>query len=90
MQILVVEDEKRLAEALQQLLSEKKYMVDLAFDGMDGLNMALSGIYDVIVLDVMLPKMNGLQVVSELRKQKIETPILMLTAKDQVLSLIHI
>ena len=84
MQILVVEDEKRLAEALQQLLSEKKYMVDLAFDGMDGLSMALSGIYDVIVLDVMLPKKNGLQVVSELRKAKVETPVLMLTAKDQV------
>lgn len=84
MQILVIEDEKRLAEALQQLLSEKKYMVDLAFDGMDGLSMALSGIYDVIVLDVMLPKMNGLQVVGELRKAKVETPVLMLTAKDQV------
>ena len=83
MQILVIEDEKRLAEALQQLLSEKKYMVDLAFDGMDGLSMALSGIYDVIVLDVMLPKMNGLQVVGELRKAKVETPVLMLTAKDQ-------
>jgi DNA-binding response OmpR family regulator len=84
MQILVVEDEKRLAEALQQILSEKKYMVDLAFDGQDGLAMALSGVYDVIVLDVMLPKMNGLQVVSELRKEKIDTPVLMLTAKDQI------
>lgn len=84
MQILVVEDEKRLAEALQQILSEKKYMVDLAFDGQDGLAMALSGVYDIIVLDVMLPKMNGLQVVSELRKEKIDTPVLMLTAKDQI------
>ncbi len=84
MQILVVEDEKRLAEALQQILSEKKYMVDLAYDGQDGLAMALSGVYDVIVLDVMLPKMNGLQVVSELRKEKIDTPVLMLTAKDQI------
>ena len=84
MQILVIEDEKRLAEALQQLLSEKKYMVELSFDCMDGLSMALSGIYDVIVLDVMLPKMNGLQVVGELRKAKVETPVLMLTAKDQV------
>lgn len=84
MQILVIEDEKRLAEALQQLLSEKKYMVDLAFDGMDGLSMAMSGIYDVIVLDVMLPKMNGLQVVKELRNGKIDTPVLMLTAKDQI------
>lgn len=84
MQILVVEDEKRLAEALQQILSEKKYMVDLAFDGSDGLDMAMSGIYDIIILDVMLPKMNGLQVAQSLRKAKISTPILMLTAKDQV------
>ncbi len=84
MQILVVEDEKRLAEALQQILSEKKYMVDLAFDGSDGLDMAMSGIYDIIILDVMLPKMNGLQVAQRLRKEKISTPILMLTAKDQI------
>ena len=84
MQILVVEDEKRLAEALQQLLSEKKYMVDLAFDGADGFDMAVSGIYDIIILDVMLPKMNGLQVAQKLRKEKVSTPILMLTAKDQI------
>ena len=84
MQILVVEDEKRLAEALQQILSEKKYMVDLAFDGADGFDMAVSGIYDIIILDVMLPKMNGLQVAQKLRKEKISTPILMLTAKDQI------
>lgn len=84
MQILVVEDEKRLAEALQQILQEKKYMVDLAFDGRDGLDMAVSDIYDVIILDVMLPGMSGLEVAQNLRKEKIATPILMLTAKDQV------
>ncbi|MCH5199287.1 MAG: response regulator transcription factor [Oscillospiraceae bacterium] len=84
MQILVVEDEKRLADALQQILTEKKYMVDLAFDGVDGYDLAVSGIYDVIILDVMLPKMNGLQVAENLRKEKISTPILMLTAKDQI------
>ncbi len=84
MQILVVEDEKRLAEALQQILREKKYMVDIAFDGADGYDMAVSGIYDIIILDVMLPKMNGLQVAQKLRKEKISTPILMLTAKDQI------
>jgi len=84
MQILVVEDEKRLAEALQQILTEKKYMVDLAFDGLDGFDLAVSGIYDIIILDVMLPKMNGLQVAENLRKEKVSTPILMLTAKDQV------
>lgn len=84
MQILVVEDEKRLAEALGQILREKKYMVDLAFDGRDGLDMALSGIYDVIILDVMLPKMSGIEVAQDLRKEKVATPILMLTAKDQI------
>lgn len=84
MQILVVEDEKRLAEALQQILQEKKYMVDLAFDGRDGLDMAISGIYDIIILDVMLPGLNGMEVAQQLRKEKIATPILMLTAKDQV------
>lgn len=84
MQILVVEDEKRLADALAQILIEKKYMVDIANDGADGLDYALSGIYDVIILDVMLPKLNGLQVVSEMRKNKIDTPVLMLTAKDQI------
>lgn len=84
MQILVVEDEKRLADALRQILTEKKYMVDLAFDGVDGFDLAVSGIYDVIILDVMLPKMNGLQVAENLRKEKVSTPILMLTAKDQI------
>lgn len=84
MQILVVEDEKRLAEALAQILIEKKYMVDIAADGRDGLDYGLSGIYDVIILDVMLPKMDGFAVAGELRKNKIDTPILMLTAKDQV------
>lgn len=84
MQILVVEDEKRLAEALAQILIEKKYMVDIANDGRDGLDYGLSGIYDVIILDVMLPKMDGFTVANELRKNKIDTPILMLTAKDQV------
>ena len=84
LQILVVEDEKRLAEALAQILIEKKYMVDIANDGADGLDYALSGIYDIVILDVMLPKLNGLQVVSEMRKNKIDTPVLMLTAKDQI------
>lgn len=84
MQILVIEDEKRLAEGLAQILSEQKYMVDIAFDGRDGLDYGLSGIYDMIILDVMLPKMNGYEVASQLRKEKIATPILMLTAKDHV------
>lgn len=84
MQILIVEDERRLADALGQVLTEQKYMVDIAYDGRDGLDLALSGIYDVIILDIMLPKMNGYEVASQLRKEKIATPILMLTAKDQI------
>ena len=84
MQVLIVEDEKRLAKALRQILMEQKYMVDMVHDGNDGLDYALSGIYDVIILDIMLPYRDGYSVAYELRKQKIDTPILMLTAKDTV------
>ena len=84
MQILVVEDEKRLAQALKQILTEQKYMVDVVYDGRDGLDYGLSGIYDVIILDIMIPYKDGFQVAYELRRQKISTPILMLTAKDTV------
>lgn len=84
MQILVIEDEPRLAEAIAQILKEKKYMVDIANDGRDGYDLAVSGAYDCIILDVMLPIKDGYQVASELRKEHIATPILMLTAKDTV------
>ena len=84
MQILVVEDDIRLADALSQILREQKYMVDLVYDGQDGLDYACSGIYDVIILDVMLPKRDGFSVASELRRQNVQTPILFLTAKDSV------
>ncbi len=84
MQILIVEDEKRLADALYQILLEQKYMADVVYDGKDGLEYGLSGIYDLIILDIMLPYMDGYEVAYRLRKNKIETPILMLTAKDTV------
>ena len=84
MQVLVVEDEKRLAQALKQILTEQKYMVDVVYDGNDGFDYAMSGIYDIIILDIMIPFKDGFQVAYELRKNKIETPILMLTAKDTV------
>lgn len=84
MQILIVEDEKRLADALKQILLEQKFMADVVYDGNDGFEYAKSGIYDVIILDVMLQHKNGFQVVSELRKCKIDTPVLMLTAKDSI------
>ncbi len=82
MHILVVEDEKRLAKALKQILESKKYMVDVVHDGTNGFEYGVSGIYDLILLDVMLPGKDGFTVASELRKNKIDTPILMLTARD--------
>ena len=84
MTILVVEDERRLADALSEILTEVKYMVDTVYDGNDGLAYAESGIYDVIILDVMLPGKNGFEIVSALRKKKIATPVLMLTARGEV------
>lgn len=84
MQILIVEDEKRLANALKQILTEQKYKADVVYDGNDGLEYGLSGIYDVIILDIMIPYKDGFQVAYELRQNKIKTPILMLTAKDTI------
>lgn len=84
MRILVVEDEVRLADALSQILRQEKYAVDVAYDGTDGLDRASSGEYDVIVLDIMLPGLNGFEVVKALRAEKIATPVLMLTARDDV------
>lgn len=84
MNILIVEDEKRLADALSHILLDKKYMVDVVYDGADGLAYGESGIYDCIILDIMLPSMNGFEVCRELRKKKIMTPVLMLTAKDTI------
>ena len=82
MKILVVEDELRLAEALSQIMQEQKYQVDVANDGNDGLDYALYGDYDVIVLDVMLPGKDGFEVVRALRAAKVQTPVIMLTARD--------
>lgn len=84
MRILIVEDEIRLAETLGQIMKENKYAVDVVHDGEAGLNYSLSGIYDVIVLDVMLPKMNGFEVVRQMRMEKDQTPVLLLTARDEI------
>ncbi|MCD2491291.1 response regulator transcription factor [Lacrimispora sp. NSJ-141] len=81
MRILIVEDEIRLAEALGQIMWEHKYTADMVYNGEDGLDYAMSGIYDVVILDVMLPKMNGFDVVRAMRKEKNRTPVLMLTAR---------
>ena len=89
MQILIVEDEVRLANALAQILREQKYIVDAVYDGRDGFDYAASGQYDVIVLDVMLPSMDGFQVVRSLREKRIQTPVLLLTAKDELRDKVH-
>lgn len=84
MKILIVEDESRLAEALGQIMREQKYQTDIVENGRDGLNYALSGEYDVVVLDVMLPELDGFEVVKRLRAAKVATPVIMLTARDDV------
>ena len=82
MKLLLVEDEKQLSEALQQILIKNKYTVDAVYNGDEGLDYALTGVYDVIILDLMMPIMNGYEVLAELRKKHIYTPVLILTAKD--------
>src|SRR6056297_810143 len=84
MKILIIEDEKPLALALNEILTKNHYLADCVYDGEAGLEYALSGIYDAILLDIMLPKMNGFQVLSQLREEKISTPVIMLTAKAEV------
>lgn len=84
MRILIVEDEVRLADALGQIMREQRHMADVVYDGADGLIYALSGQYDVIILDVQLPKRDGYSVVREMRANKVKTPVLMLTARDEL------
>lgn len=84
MRILLVEDESGLVYALKAIFMKENYCVDALMDGVSGLDYALTGIYDVIILDIMLPKKNGLEVLKELRKAQIETPVLMLTAKSEL------
>lgn len=83
MRILVVEDEYALADALAAILKKEHYSVDISNDGESGLENALTGMYDCIILDIMLPKMNGLDVVLHLRENRLETPVLLLTAKSE-------
>ena len=79
----MVEDEKHLAEALAAILKKHNYSVDLAFDGEYGLDCCLSGIYDIIILDIMLPERDGLSVLKELRASGMDTPVILLTAKGE-------
>ena len=84
MNVLLVDDEKDLVNALSAILKQHHYSVDSAYNGEDGLEFALSGIYDVIILDVMMPKMDGFEVLKRIRTKKIAAPVLMLTAKSDV------
>ena len=82
MKILVVEDEKKVAKFLQQGLEEEQYTVEVGYDGEQGEQLALGGSYDLIVLDILLPKKDGVTVLKNLRSNQITTPVLMLTAKS--------
>ena len=84
MHILVVEDEQRLAFLLRRVLLEERHTVDIANDGNAGLDLALSDTYDVVVLDLMLPGLNGLEICRQMRAERIMTPVLMLTARGAV------
>ena len=84
MRLLLVEDEEGFAEALCASLKMEHYITDWAKDGEEGLNLGLSDVYDAIILDIMLPKMNGLTVLQNLRAQGIDTPVLLLTAKSEL------
>lgn len=84
MRILLVEDEVHLAEAISQILRKNNFTVDMVHNGEDGLDYGMSQIYDMILLDIMLPKKNGIQVLKELRAEGITVPVLMLTAKGEV------
>ena len=84
MHILVVEDEQRLARLVQRVLTEERHTAEVAYTGTDGLYMAQSGTFDLIILDRMLPDMDGVEVCRQVRAAKIDTPVLMLTARGSV------
>lgn len=89
MKLLVVDDEVRIARAIKQGLEQEGYAVDIEHDGEDGYNAAHAGEYDVILLDVMMPGMNGLEVAKRLREDGAKTPIIMLTAKNQARDVVN-
>ena len=84
MKILLVDYERQLTDALSTILKQHKYSVDCANDGEEGLDLALSGIYDLIILDVMMPKMDGFSLLKDLRRNKLSVPVLMLSAKSDI------
>ena len=84
MKILVIEDEKMLADSIKSMLERKGFQVETVYDGESGAQYALLGIYDLLILDVMMPKMNGYEVAQQVRRNRCNTPILMLTARSDV------
>ena len=84
MKILIIEDEYNLADAIASMLKSKKYSVEIKTNGNDGLDEALTDVYDLIILDVMLPGMNGFEILKELREENINSKVLMLTAKTTI------
>lgn len=84
MKILIIEDEYNLADAIASMLKSKKYSVEIRTDGLEGYEEALTDIYDLIILDVMLPNKNGFEILKDLREENINTKVLMLTAKNTI------
>ena len=84
MRLLLAEDEQDLSKALCAILKHNNYSVDAVYDGQDALDYGLSENYDGIILDIMMPKKNGIEVLTELRKSGVDTPVLILTAKGEV------
>lgn len=84
MKLLYAEDERALADAVEDILIHHKYLVDVVYNGEDAYEYALAGDYDGIILDIMMPRKNGIEVIEELRRKGCKTPILLLTAKTQV------
>lgn len=84
MRILIVEDEKHLADAISEIVKREKYLLDTVYDGNEGYAYASSGIYDCIILDIMLPGMSGIEILKKIRSERVDTPVLLLTAKNSV------
>jgi len=84
MRILIVEDEIEIADGLKSILEKETYQVDVVYDGLSGLDYMLTGMYDIILLDIMLPKLNGVDILKNARNEGVTTPVIMLTARSRV------
>lgn len=83
MRILIVEDEKEIADGMEVVLKRENYLVDTVYDGLSGLEYILSGLYDLVILDIMLPKLNGLDILKNVREEGLNVPVLLVTARSQ-------